>query len=63
MRLWQPIYGRYASKFLYLLAFQDFSSLGEAMDGWKTEFAEFNRGVPVSATIDSQIVMRASTLL
>jgi hypothetical protein len=63
VRLWQPMSGRYAGKFLYQLAFQDFSSLGEAMDGWKSEFAEFNRGVPVSATIDSQIVMRGSTLL
>lgn len=63
VRLWQPMSGRYAGKFLYQLACQHFSSLGEAMGGWKTEFAEVNCRVPVSATIDSQIVMRGSTLL
>ncbi len=63
IRLWQPISGRYAGKYLYQMSFQDFASMGQAMDDWKAEFAEFNRGVPVSATIDSQIVMRGSTLL
>jgi len=62
-RLWQGMGGSYSGKMIYSLGYKDFTDLGKVQDSFQDDFAKFNRSAPVSATIDHQLILRASTIL
>mgnify|MGYP001324824759 CR=1 FL=1 len=62
-RLWQGMGGSYSGKMIYSLGYKDFSEMGKVQDSFQEDFANFNRSAPVSAIIDHQLILRASSIL
>jgi len=63
VRLWQAMGGRHAGSMIYALGFDNFSSMGEWQEKVKDAQAEFMSQQPISAEIDSQIILRPSAII
>jgi|TARA_B100001142_G_C14315835_1_gene648449 hypothetical protein len=62
-RLWQGMGGGYSGKMIYSLGYDNFTEMGKVQQSFQEDFANFNRSVAVTATIDHQLILRASTIL
>ena len=55
--------GGYSGKMIYSMGYDNFTDMGKAQQSSQEDFANFNRSVAVTATIDHQLILRASTIL